>query len=310
MPSEALQKRSAHAAALCYVVSPLPFLKRAIAAAAAAAAPARLSACMPLCLALCLPPLYLPVCLACLSACLSHACMHASHVSPPSLLHDLSSATLLLLSLLLLLLFLLFSFSSLILTILSLHRPPDTLPSFLPPRGSSPPPSFPLSYAPDTSYAFLPPPLPPHPLPLSLSVTFLVLLSHFLRLFLSSPSRDSPLLSLRHASTVFLLLPSLRLRPPSLSSFPFLRCAPFVGARLSRYTDSPPPLLLLVYFRYLYLADGGRTGGGGMCCARRGRFDSGRGREGKVGRGPTVRIFFARFRDIYSIAAFLFVSDA
>lgn len=284
MPSEALQKRSAHAAALCYVVSPLPFLKRAIAAAAAAAAPARLSACMPLCLALCLPPLYLPVCLACLSACLSHACMHASHVSPPSLLHDLSSATLLLLSLLLLLLFLLFSFSSLILTILSLHRPPDTLPSFLPPRGSSPPPSFPLSYAPDTSYAFLPPLPPPSPSPsLSLSVTFLVLLSHFLRLFLSSPSRDSPLLSLRHASTVFLLLPSLRLRPPSLSSFPFLRCAPFVGARLSRYTDSPPPLLLLVYFRYLYLADGGRTGGGGvdvLCTPREIRFRARAGGEG------------------------------
>lgn len=310
MPSEALQKRSAHAAALCYVVSPLPFLKRAIAAAAAAAAPARLSACMPLCLALCLPPLYLPVCLACLSACLSHACMHASHVSPPSLLHDLSSATLLLLSLLLLLLFLLFSFSSLILTILSLHRPPDTLPSFLPPRGSSPPPSFPLSYAPDTSYAFLPPPLPPHSLPLSLSVTFLVFPTFSVSFF-------------RRLLAILLYYLSATLAPCSYF-FPLFAFVPPLF-RPSLFCDAPPlsgpgyrdtPIALLLFFFWftsgicILRTEVGRGGGGWMCCARRGRFDSGRGREGKVGRGPTVRIFFARFRDIYSIAAFLFVSDA
>ena len=77
VPSEALQKRSAHAAALCYVVPTSLLGARDRGCGCGSDSPICLYASMP-----CLPSSSMSACMpACLSACLSHACMHARFAS-------------------------------------------------------------------------------------------------------------------------------------------------------------------------------------------------------------------------------------
>ena len=289
------------------MLSPLPFLERAIAAAAAAAT--RLSACMPLCLA-CLPPLCLPVCLpVCPPACLMHACMHVSPPSPPP---TTSSFLLTPSPCLLLLLFLLFSFSSYFLhPPASLHcGPRDCLPSFL---QTAP-------YVLSTLYLAVPPTLSFFYLSISFfSLHFLTSVYRFFSFFLLLLSI---FLLLCRLSSTFVSSSSSSSSPPPSSLSPGLLYSSvvlrflvlpffaketrlFVGTRLLGFAGSRYPSLL-VYFRYSSL-DGGRkvhAAGDSILV----RLSSAGRTGGSV--PPHVQIFFAQFRDIYSTAAFLFVSDA